>query len=92
MLTDSDEQVGPRTEALRRVLRTVRDETMAADLLFLEDWWAQRRSGVADYLRASQIRRANPALAEEIRAELSRHQSVMNEGGNAEDLSHAIKR
>jgi hypothetical protein len=72
MLTDGDEQVGPRTEALRRVLRTVRDETMAADLLFLEDWWAQQRPGIADYLRASQIRRANPTLAEEIRTELSR--------------------
>jgi hypothetical protein len=72
MLTDGDEQAGPRTEALRRVLRTVRDETMAADLQFLEDWWAQRRPGIADYLRASQIRRANPTLAEEIRAELGR--------------------
>jgi len=45
---------------------------MAADLLFLEDWWTQRRPGIADCLRASQIRRANPALAEEIRAELNR--------------------
>ena len=72
MLTDGDGQIAPRTEALRRALRTVRDETIAADLLFLEDWWAQRRSGIADYLRASQIRRANPTLAEEIRAELGR--------------------
>ncbi len=72
MLTDGDEQVGPRTEALRRVLITVLDETMSAHLLFLEDWWAQQRPGIADYLRASQIRRANPTLAEEIRAELSR--------------------
>jgi hypothetical protein len=72
MLTDGDEQIGPRTEALRRALRTVRDETIAADLLFLEDWWAQRRLGIADYLRASQIRRANPVLAEEIRSELNR--------------------
>jgi hypothetical protein len=72
MPTDGDAQVGPRTEVLRRALSTVRDETAAADLLFLEDWWTQRRPGVADCLRASQIRRANPTLAEEIRAELSR--------------------
>jgi hypothetical protein len=50
MLTDGDGQVGPRTEALRRALRTVRDETMAADLLFLEDWWTQRRPGIAERL------------------------------------------
>ena len=72
MPTDGDLQVGPRTEALRRALRAVSDETVAADLLFLEDWWAQRRPGVAYCLRASQILRANPKLAEEIRAELSR--------------------
>ena len=73
MPTDGDVQVRPRTEVLRRTLVTVRDETVAADLLFLEDWCTQRRPAIADCLRASQIRRANPALAEEIRAELNRH-------------------
>lgn len=72
MPSDGDAQIGPRTEALRRALRTVRDETVAADLMFLEEWWSQRRPALADFLRASQIRRANPMLAEEIRAELAR--------------------
>jgi hypothetical protein len=72
MPTDGDVPVGPRTEALRRALGAVRDQTVAADLLFLEEWWTQRRPGIADCLRASQILRANPKLAEEIRAELSR--------------------
>ena len=66
------EQSGPRTEALRRALRHVRDAAAAADLLFLEDWQTQRRPGIAASLRASQIRRANPRLAEEIHAELTR--------------------
>jgi hypothetical protein len=65
-------QVGPRTEALRRALRQVRDEAAVADLLFLEYWQTQRSSDIAACLRASQIRRANPALAAEIHAELTR--------------------
>jgi hypothetical protein len=69
---DTAEQEVPRTEALRRALRQVRDEAAAADLMFLEDWQTQRHPGVAAYLRASQIRRANPELAAQIRAELSR--------------------
>jgi hypothetical protein len=66
------EQGAPRTEALRRALLSVRDEAAAADLLFLEDWQNQRYPGIAACLRASQIRRANPKLAAEIRAELTR--------------------
>jgi hypothetical protein len=66
------EQNGPRTEALRRALRQVHDEAAAADLLFLEFWQAQRQPDIAASLRASQIRRANPALAAEIHAELTR--------------------
>lgn len=66
------QQAGPHTEALRRALRQVRDEAEAADLLFLEDWQMQRRLDIAASLRASQIRRANPALAAEIHAELNR--------------------
>ncbi len=65
------EHSGPRTEALRRALRQVHDEAAAADLLFLEEWQMQRRPDVADSLRASQIRRANPALAAAIHAELT---------------------
>ena len=60
----------PYTEAVRRALRDARDEPTAADLLFLEAWEAAPAANVAATLRAGQIRRANPALAAEIRAEL----------------------
>jgi hypothetical protein len=69
---DGAEQNSPRTEALRRALREVRDEAAAADLLFLEYWQVQRCPDIAASLRASQIRRANPTLAAEIYAELTR--------------------
>ncbi len=71
MQANAAQQNGPRTQALRRVLERVRDEAVAADLLFLEDWQSQRRPQIADSLRASQIRRANPGLAAEIHAELN---------------------
>ena len=38
MRGNSAEQVGPRTEAVRRALRRVNGEAAAADLLFLEHW------------------------------------------------------
>jgi len=63
---------GPRTEALRCALRQVSDAAAAADLLFLEAWQTQRYPGIAASLRAGQIRRANPVLAAEIHAELTR--------------------
>ena len=63
---------GPRTEALRHALLQVHDESVVADLLFLEHWQTQRHSGIAASLRASQIRRANPALAARIHEELNR--------------------
>lgn len=66
------EHDGPRTEAVRRALQQAHDEAVAADLLFLEYWQTQRLPGVAACLRASQIRRANPALAAQIQEELSR--------------------
>jgi hypothetical protein len=62
----------PRTAALRRVLRNLRDDTAAADLLFLEAWENDPVPGLGLALRAGQIRRANPTLAAEIRAELAR--------------------
>ena len=65
-------QIGPRTEALRRALRQVRDQAAVADLIFLEYWQMQRSDDIAACLRAGQIRRANPALAAEIHAELTR--------------------
>ena len=72
MLTNSPGESRPRTEALRRALLHVDDEAVVADLRFLEDWQSQRYSGVAACLRASQIRRANPELAAQIQAELTR--------------------
>jgi hypothetical protein len=63
---------GPRTEALRRALQQVHDKAAAADLLFLENWQSQRAPGIAASLRAGQIRRANPTLAAEIHAELTK--------------------
>jgi hypothetical protein len=72
MRDNSAEQVSPRTEAVRRALRQVSDQAAAADLLFLEHWETARGCDVAAMLRASQIRRANPVLAAEIHAELTR--------------------
>ena len=63
----------PRTAALQRALQNVRDERAIEDLLYLEAWELQPASGAAAALRVGQIRRANPALAAEIRAELARH-------------------
>jgi len=60
----------PLTEAVRRALRAAPDEMSMRDLLFLEAWEMQARPDIASTLRAGQIRRANPLLAEEIRAEL----------------------
>jgi hypothetical protein len=60
----------PRTEAVRRALRAASDETAVSDLLFLEAWEVQAPRDIASTLRAGQIRRANPLLAEAIRAEL----------------------
>ena len=61
-----------RTEAVRRALRGTGDRLAAADFLFLESWETRGLPDVAATLRAAQIRRANPQLAEEIRAELTR--------------------
>lgn len=66
----------PHTEAVRRALRDARDEPTAADLLFLEAWEAAPVANVAATLRAGQIRRANPALAAEIRAEVQRRRAL----------------
>jgi hypothetical protein len=61
-----------RTAALRRVLPAHADSAASADLLFLEQWELHPLAGAAAALRVGQIRRANPALAAEIRAEISR--------------------
>lgn len=59
----------PRTNAVRRAIDA--DRRAAPDLLFLEQWEMAPQSGVAAVLRVAQIRRANPRLAADLRAELS---------------------
>ncbi len=61
----------PLTVAVARALSTMRDEASAADLLFLERWEISPVPGAAAALRVGQLRRANPTLAAEIRAELA---------------------
>lgn len=62
----------PRTEALQRVLLSVADQRRASDLIFLESWEIEPEPGAAAALRIHQLRRANPELAAEIRAELAK--------------------
>jgi hypothetical protein len=62
----------PRTATVRRALSTIRDQASVADLLFLERWEIAPLPGAAAALRVSQIRRANPQLAAELRAEVTR--------------------
>jgi hypothetical protein len=61
----------PFTHAVRRALSRLRDEASASDLLFLEQWELDPRPGIAAVLRVGQLRRANPGLAAEIRAEIA---------------------
>jgi len=65
-MTDS-----PLTRAVRRALSAVQDAASTADLLFLERWEINPEPGSAAALRVGQLRRANPALAAEIRAEVA---------------------
>ncbi len=59
----------PLTDAVRDALRDVRDPGERDDLLFLERWELCPEPGLAAARRATQLRRANPALAAAIRAE-----------------------
>jgi hypothetical protein len=63
-------QKPPFTLAVRQALEGVKDSLVEADFLFLEAWEMQPSSHLGVTLRASQIRRANPALAAAINAEL----------------------
>jgi hypothetical protein len=58
------------TQALRRVLAEPLDGSARADYLFLEAWEREPSAHAGTTLRIGQIRRANPILAAEIRAEL----------------------
>ena len=62
----------PCTMAVRQALTQMRDHTARADLLFLERWEMAPVAGAAAALRVAQIRRANPALAAAVRAEVAR--------------------
>jgi hypothetical protein len=60
----------PCTHALRRHLAAVTNEQTIRDLLYLEAWEINPQPGAGSALRINQLRRANPELAAEIRAEL----------------------
>lgn len=64
-----------QTQAVRRALARSHDHTLLADLLFLERWEMAPIPGPAAALRVAQIRRANPDLAEQVRAEVARARS-----------------
>ena len=65
---DSDR---PLTRAVQRALSAVHDAASMADLLFLERWEISPEPSAAAALRVGQLRRANPGLAAEIRAEVA---------------------
>lgn len=71
MAFDTTVETYPRTEAVRRALAAAQGNGAAADLIFLERWVTHPSHDLAATLRASQIRRANPALADAIQLELS---------------------
>lgn len=60
----------PHTAAVKRAIGQFADHTVVADLLFLESWERTPVMTPGAALRASQIRRANPELFEQIRSEL----------------------
>lgn len=62
----------PLTRAVREALGPKPTLAVLSDLLFLERWEIQPMPGSAAALRVGQIRRANPALADAVRAELAR--------------------
>ena len=70
MLSATDARKPPYTEAVRRLLQSANVAGLEADLLFLEAWEMHPTANLGATLRASQIRRANPGLAEAIHKEL----------------------
>lgn len=65
----------PVTQAVRTALQGVSNSVFEADLLFLEAWEMHPFPHLGVTLRAGQIRRANPALAAAIVAELKMFQN-----------------
>jgi hypothetical protein len=70
MLTTQSAHRQPFTLAVRQALQGVNNDQFEADLLFLEAWEMHPSANLGVTLKASQIRRANPALAAAIDAEL----------------------
>jgi hypothetical protein len=66
----------PVTRAVSLALQDECDPRTWADLLFLEAWEMRRPRDLGATLRASQIRRANPALAAAIELELQAAKSA----------------
>jgi hypothetical protein len=66
-----DEGRQPHTRAVSIALRDAHDPRTREDLLFLEEWEIRRPKNLGATLRASQIRRANPALVAAIERELN---------------------
>jgi hypothetical protein len=71
---------GPQTEVLRRVLAEPLPISVVADYLFLEAWEREPSDNAGVTLRIGQIRRANPALAAAIRAEIDRSRALARSG------------
>jgi hypothetical protein len=61
----------PLTAVLQDALPRIRDHSAREDLLFLERWEMMPQPGMGAVLRVQQIRRANPVLADAIRAEVA---------------------
>jgi hypothetical protein len=70
MMTEPPAIPAMPTVAILRALAAAQDETVRADLMFLERWERFPLPGSAAALRVNQIRRANPGLVAELRAEL----------------------
>lgn len=65
----TETQQFPHTQVVRRAIQ--QDSRAAGDLLFLEQWEMAPQHAVGAVLRVAQIRRANPDLAAELRAEIA---------------------
>jgi hypothetical protein len=70
----------PRSTALSRALEQIWDASAESDLLFLEAWEMRPTWNLGTMLRVAQIRRANPGLAAEIRAEHARGRQTKQSG------------
>lgn len=70
----------PTTQALKRMLAQPLAGSAVADYLFLEAWEREPSDNAGVALRIGQIRRANPVLAAEIRAEIALARTLQRPG------------